>query len=135
MSSEPATPVAKPPGDSGSELIAELLPRLNGDDPRLIAFARSFARRERLEQLDDATVGRLAAQIAGLFRMVDARRGEIGVRAFNPSEPEDGYETHGTVVQANTDDAPFLIDTVSEELRRHGLEVRIVLHPVMGIDR
>jgi glutamate dehydrogenase len=135
VSSEPATPVAKPPGDSGSELIAALLPRLDGDDPRLIAFARSFARRVRLEQLDDTTVGRLAAQITGLFRMVDARRGEIGVRVFNPSEPEDGYETHGTVVQANTDDAPFLIDTVSEELRRHGLEVRIVLHPVMGIER
>ncbi len=135
MSSEPAPPVATSPGDSGAELVAALLKQLNGDDPRLAAFARSFARRVRLDQVDDATVGQLAAQVSGLFGMVDERRGELGVRVLNPSVERDGYGTHGTVIEANTDDAPFLIDTVSEELRRHGLEVRSVVHPVMGIER
>ena len=116
--------------------MAALLARLNGgDDPRLAAFARSFARRVRLEHHDDADVSRLAALIVGLFRLVDERRGELGVRVLNPSQERDGYATHGTIIQANTDDAPFLIDTVSEELRRHGLDVRLVLHPVMGIER
>jgi glutamate dehydrogenase len=116
--------------------MAALLARLNGgDDPRLTAFGRSFARRVRLEHHDDADIDRLASLIVGLFRLVDDRRGELGVRALNPSQDRDGYATDGTIIQANTDDAPFLIDTVSEELRRHGLDVRLVLHPVMGIER
>src|SRR5207253_7099574 len=136
VSSEPAPPVATKPGDSGAEFMAALLARLNGgDDPRLAAFGRSFARRVRLEHHDDADIDRLAALIVGLFRLVDDRRGELGVRALNPSHERDGYATDGTIIQANTDDAPFLIDTVNEELRRHGLDVRLVLHPVMGIER
>ncbi len=125
-----------PPGDSGSEFMAALLARLNGGkDARLAAFARSFARRVSFEHHSDADIDRLAAQIQGLFRLVDGRRGELGVQVLNPTMERDGYTTQGTVIQANTDDAPFLIDTVSEELRRHGLDVRLVLHPVMGIER
>jgi glutamate dehydrogenase len=116
--------------------MAALLARLNGgEDPRLAAFARSFARRVRLDHHEDADIDRLAAQVVGLFRLVDERRGELGVRVLNPSLERDGYTTQGTVIEANTDDAPFLIDSVSEELRRHGLDVRLVLHPVMGIER
>ncbi|MDX6496543.1 MAG: glutamate dehydrogenase, partial [Gaiellales bacterium] len=116
--------------------MAALLARLNGgEDPRLAAFARSFARRVRLDHHEDAGIDRLAAQVVGLFRLVEERRGELGVRVLNPTQERDGYTTQGTVIEANTDDAPFLIDSVSEELRRHGLDVRLVLHPVMGIER
>src|SRR5436190_5803585 len=122
VSSESAPPVATPSGDARSEFMAALLARLNGgDDARLAAFARSFARRVRLEHPDPAEFDRLAALIRGLFDLVDGRRGELGVRVLNPDQERDGYTTSGTVIEANTDDAPFLIDSVSEELRRHGL--------------
>ena len=39
------------------------------------------------------------------------------------------------MVEANTADAPFLIDSVSEALRGRGLDVRHVVHPVMGVER
>ena len=54
---------------------------------------------------------------------------------YNPDFERDGYQTAGTVVEANIEDAPFLIDTVSEELRPHGLQVRSVVHPVLGVER
>ena len=57
------------------------------------------------------------------------------MRAYNPDAERDGWEAAGTVVEANLEDAPFLIDTVSEELRRHGLQVRVVVHPVLGVER
>ena len=39
------------------------------------------------------------------------------------------------MVEANVEDMPFLIDSVTEELRRHGLAVRNVMHPVIGVER
>ena len=39
------------------------------------------------------------------------------------------------MVEANVEDGPFLIDSVTEELRRHGLTVREVVHPVVGVER
>ena len=47
----------------------------------------------------------------------------------------DGYETPGSVVDVNVEDAPFLVDTVTAELHTHGLQVRVVVHPVIGIER
>jgi glutamate dehydrogenase len=135
VSSEAAPPIATSPGDPEADLVQSLLGALDSDDPRLLAFAKSYARRaggERNGKLDPAE---LAAQVRSLFAFVDARRGDIGVRAYNPDPDRDGYTTQGSVIEVNTQDAPFLIDSITEELRSRGLEVRHVLHPVMGIER
>jgi glutamate dehydrogenase len=136
VSSDPVSPVAPPQSDPGSRLASALLERLDGTaDQRLAWFARSYAKRTRPVRVDDASVRTLAALVSGLFRFVDDRRGDIAVRAFNPDPERDGWRAEGTVIQANTADAPFLIDTVTEELRHRGLTVREVVHPVMGIER
>ncbi len=112
-----------------------MLADLDGADERLAAFARSYARRMGIDQLERPAPTALAAQIRSLFAFVDGRRGEIAVRALNPTVAEEGYTAAGTVVEANLPDSPFLIDSVGEELRSRGLEVRAVVHPVMGIER
>jgi len=134
VSSEPAPPGPRPADD----LIAVLNGPSTGaaPDPRLAAFARAYARRADAKRGDAASVERLAAQIRGLFDFVDARPpGQLAVRAYNPDPERDGWQAAGTVVEANLEDAPFLIDTVSEELRRYGLQVRAVVHPVLGVER
>ena len=45
------------------------------------------------------------------------------------------YDTAGSVVETNTDDSPFLVDSVQEELLARGLGVRRLLHPVIGTIR
>ena len=135
VSSEAAPPVATPPGDPDAELITALLAELDVSDGPLATFAKSYAHRVRLDRLEPLDPVELAAQVRGLYGFVDARRGDVGVRAINPTVDRDGYRTPGTVVEANTADAPFLIDSVSEALRGRGLEVRHVVHPVMGVER
>ena len=49
--------------------------------------------------------------------------------------PSDGYTTVGSVVETNSEDSPFLVDSVSEELGARGLEIRLVVHPVIGTER
>src|SRR4029077_12490923 len=41
----------------------------------------------------------------------------------------------GTIVETNTDDSPFLVDSVSEELAARELRVRLLVHPVVGTVR
>ena len=41
----------------------------------------------------------------------------------------------GTVVEVNLEDAPFLLDSVSNEVQAHGLQVVTVVHPVIGVER
>jgi glutamate dehydrogenase len=135
VSSEAVPPVATSPGDPDAELTAAVLADLDGADDRLAAFARSYARRMGIDQVQRPAPAALAGQIRSLFAFVDGRRGEVAVRALNPVRESDGYVAAGTVVEANLPDSPFLIDSVGEELRSHGLDVRLVVHPVMGIER
>jgi glutamate dehydrogenase len=137
VSTDSAPASASTPADPGGQLAAALLDRLDGGaDGPLAALARAYARRASVAGLDEAGLDRLAAQVSSLFRFISARRpGELTVRAFNPSRDRDGWESRGSVVEANVDDGPFLIDSVTEELRRHGLTVREVVHPVVGVER
>jgi glutamate dehydrogenase len=136
VSSEPASPSATAQAERGA-LAAALIERLDGGaGGQLASFARAYARRASLARLDDQGLDRLAAQVSGLFQFVSQRRpGQLAVRAFNPSRDRDGWQSRGSVIEANVEDAPFLIDSLTEELRRHGLSVREVAHPVIGVER
>jgi glutamate dehydrogenase len=124
-----------------SPIVHQALEKVEGNVPpeRVEAvreFARRYTRRLSPEDLAGVTADELLAQVLGAFRLADARGSqEAAIRAFNPTLGEDGYQTLGSVVETNTVDAPFLFDSVNEELRARGLSVRRVIHPVMGIKR
>jgi glutamate dehydrogenase len=71
-----------------------------------------------------------------LFGFVDARGNQPStVRVFAPTVQEHGYTAAGSVLETNTDDSPFLVDSVSEELVARELTFRRLLHPVIGTSR
>ena len=57
------------------------------------------------------------------------------MRAFNPTLSTDGYEPLGSVLETNTDDWPFLVDSVSAALEARGEHVARIVHPIIGISR
>jgi glutamate dehydrogenase len=124
-----------------SPVVQQVLAKVEGTiAPERIEAVREFARRytRRLSSEDLAGVGadELLGQVLGAFQLADARGSqEVAVRAFNPTLGQDGYQTLGSVVETNTEDSPFLFDSVNEELRTRGLSVRRVIHPVMGVKR
>ena len=78
----------------------------------------------------------LFGQVMGLFELADGRGvAPFAVRVFNPTLAGDGYATVGSVVETNSEDMSFLVDSVSEELGARGLEIRLVVHPVIGVER
>ncbi len=130
------------PDSSASSAAGSLVERLlasidaTGDRADILrAFAKAYVHRAPTEVLARYTDQQLIAQISGLLELAEQRDGPVAARAFNPSLDEHGYQTLGSVVETNCEDSPFLVDSLSEELSSHGLEVRSVIHPVVGTKR
>jgi glutamate dehydrogenase len=128
------------PEAAGAEMLARLSMRLDEVAPAdrreaIGAFAAAYTKRLTPDQLADLTPNELAGQILGAFELADGRRGEVAVRAFNPTLSADGYQALGSVVETSTVDSPFLFDSVNEALQARGWSVRRVVHPVIGTVR
>src|SRR5690349_309997 len=113
-------------------LLAEVEERINrengGEREGLLAFARALLRRAPRERLAGVPSDALFEQIASLYRFVDERRDHLDVRVGDSP-------AGGSTLQANLPDAPFLVDTVREAVTADGLTIRLLLHPVLGIER
>ncbi|MFB3738472.1 MAG: NAD-glutamate dehydrogenase [Candidatus Velamenicoccus archaeovorus] len=116
------------------ERVGERAPAARAETVR--AFARAYTRRLPEETLEEVSADELVGQVLGLFQLADGRDADpVAVRAFNPSLARDGYQSLGSVLETNTEDSPFLFDSVNEELRSRGLTFRRVVHPVIGTER
>ena len=67
-----------------------------------------------------------------------ARKREPGrarVRVFNPTLEEHGWQSTHTIVEIVNDDMPFLVDSVTMEVNRHGLTLHLIVHPIIAVVR
>ena len=133
ISTETREHAVAPVRDRLMELIAEQRPK---DAAALREFAAAYLRRLSADAAETMSPEELLAEVAGAFDFA-ATRGErpILVRAFNPSASEHGYVRSGSVLETNTEDLPFLVDSVRAELLARGLGIQRVLHPVVGLER
>ncbi len=137
VSSEPQAHAVAEPDSSDAALVDSLLEELGASRVGLLAeFVRAYVRRVPALLVGELETAELAAHVAGLFAFMNERApGELAVRAYNPATETDGWHSAGSVVEVSVEDSPFLVDTVSTEMHVHGLQVRAVVHPVMGVER
>jgi glutamate dehydrogenase len=57
------------------------------------------------------------------------------IRVFNPSLEEHGWQSTHTIIEIVNDDMPFLVDSVTMEVNRHGLTMHLIIHPIVPVDR
>jgi glutamate dehydrogenase len=69
----------------------------------------------------------------GLARV--RRPGELKVHVYTPSLEEHGWESPHTVVETVIQDMPFLVDSVSMEVNRHGRAIHLVIRPIVRVRR
>jgi glutamate dehydrogenase len=128
------------PSAGSADGIADVVAQLarERDSEMLARFVGAYLRRapsadaEAPEEDPEA----LLAEARGAFALADARGGAVvGVRAFTPRREEHGYDTAGSVLETNTDDLPFLVDSVGAELAARGLRIVRVTHPIVGVRR
>ena len=117
-----------------SELIDARIPRDRAEIVR--AFAKAFTRRLSPADLAQRSPHELFGIVSGAFELTDSRPDdEVAVRVFEPTLSKDGYTAVGTIIEISAPDAPFLLDSVNEELGARELGIRHVIHPVIGTER
>ncbi|MDT0381649.1 NAD-glutamate dehydrogenase [Streptomyces sp. DSM 42041] len=77
----------------------------------------------------------LGAALAHHTLAQDRPQGTANVRVYTPSVDENGWACTHTVVEVVTDDMPFLVDSVTNELSREGRGIHVVVHPQMIVRR
>ena len=61
--------------------------------------------------------------------------GQVRLHVYNPEFEHHGWQSPHTVVEIVSDDMPFIVDSVTMELGRHGYGIDLVIHPVMRVHR
>lgn len=94
-------------------------------------YARAMA--EDLAGFSSKERERIATSI---WHLAQKRKpGAFNLRLFNPSPVTDGWTVDHTVLEIVNGDMPFLVDSVTGELQRRGLNIHLIIHPVFQVCR
>ncbi len=86
-----------------------------------------------LEKQDPET---LSAILTGALKLVHKKDpDEIRVRATNPRYDADGWESSSTALEVTLSDRPFIVDSICHELKRQGLDLAHLIHPIVRVKR
>ena len=99
-------------------------------------FIRQFYANVPISDIAGDSPEELFSAALSLWQFAARRQpGAPKVRVFNPRQDEHGWRSPHTIAEIVNDDMPFLVDSVTAELGRQGLDVHLVVHPVMRVTR
>ena len=61
--------------------------------------------------------------------------GQAIVAFYTPDFDRHGWHSPHTIIDVVTDDMPFLIDSITMAVHRHGLSIHKLMHPLLGTER
>ncbi|MGW2518228.1 NAD-glutamate dehydrogenase [Streptomyces sp. NPDC001617] len=100
----------------------------------------AFLQRYYLHTAPEDLSGRDPVDVFGAalshYRLAENRpQGTANVRVHTPTVEENGWMCSHSVVEVVTDDMPFLVDSVTNELTRQGRGIHVVIHPQITVRR
>ncbi|MEV7959697.1 NAD-glutamate dehydrogenase [Streptomyces sp. NPDC088141] len=100
----------------------------------------SYLQRYYLHTAPEDIAGRDPVDVFGAasshYRLAENRpQGTANVRVHTPTVEENGWTCSHSVVEVVTDDMPFLVDSVTNELSRQGRGIHVVIHPQVVVRR
>jgi glutamate dehydrogenase len=123
------------PGRIAERLAAALARKtVAGEVQQLGPFAAQLLARAQA-YLADVADEEAVQLVASAFRFFQAPGPLPRVRVLTPSYVDEGWDASWTIVETCLTDRPFIVDTVREELRARGHEIRALLHPVLAVTR
>ncbi|MFE2761369.1 NAD-glutamate dehydrogenase [Streptomyces halstedii] len=100
----------------------------------------AYLQRYYLHTAPEDVAGRDPVDVFGAaashYRLAEERpQGTANVRVHTPTVEENGWTCSHSVVEVVTDDMPFLVDSVTNELSRQGRGIHLVIHPQVVVRR
>ena len=118
-------------------LAAEAQKRVPADQAQSVEhFVRRYFAHVAPDDVIYTSVDTLLGGVLSLWEYGAQRTpGKPKVRLFNPMAEENGWGLEHTVIEIINDDMPFLVDSVSAEIRRRDRQIHLLLHPVIRTRR
>ncbi|WP_421707942.1 NAD-glutamate dehydrogenase [Algihabitans sp.] len=99
-------------------------------------FLRLFFAHVPPDDLSDQTPENLAGAARSVWSFAQNRKpGRAKVRVYNATAKTHGWSCPHTIVEIVNDDMPFLVDSVTAAMNRREIEVRLVIHPILPMER
>ncbi|MFF4062383.1 NAD-glutamate dehydrogenase [Streptomyces sp. NPDC001668] len=106
------------------------------DSETVLAFLQRYYLHTAPEDLADRDPIDVYGAALSHFRLGETRpQGTANVRVHTPTVEENGWTCTHSVVEVVTDDMPFLVDSVTNELTRQGRGIHVVIHPQVVVRR
>ncbi|MFG2278226.1 NAD-glutamate dehydrogenase [Streptomyces asoensis] len=106
------------------------------DHDSLLAFLQRYYLHTAPEDLHGRDPVDVFGAALSHYRLAENRpQGTANVRVHTPTVEENGWTCSHSVVEVVTDDMPFLVDSVTNELTRQGRGIHLVIHPQVVVRR
>ncbi|MFJ8820163.1 NAD-glutamate dehydrogenase [Streptomyces sp. NPDC102467] len=106
------------------------------DQETVLAFLQRYYLHTAAEDLTDRDPVDIFGAAYSHYRLAENRpQGTANVRVHTPTVEENGWTCSHSVVEVVTDDMPFLVDSVTNELSRQGRGIHVVIHPQVVVRR
>ncbi|MFE1326572.1 NAD-glutamate dehydrogenase [Streptomyces sp. NPDC058741] len=106
------------------------------DRESLLSFLQRYYLHTAPEDLADRDPVDVFGAAVSHYRLAENRpQGTANVRVHTPTVEENGWTCSHSVVEVVTDDMPFLVDSVTNELTRRGRGIHVVIHPQFVVRR
>ncbi|MEU0087334.1 NAD-glutamate dehydrogenase [Streptomyces sp. NPDC006274] len=100
------------------------------DQGTLLTYLQRYYLHTAPEDLADRDPVDVFGAALSHYRLAENRpQGTANVRVHTPTVEENGWTCSHSVVEVVTDDMPFLVDSVTNELSRQGRGIHVVIHP------
>ncbi|MET9510514.1 NAD-glutamate dehydrogenase [Streptomyces flavidovirens] len=106
------------------------------DRETLLAYLQRYYLHTAPEDLADRDPVDVFGAALSHYRLAENRpQGTANVRVHTPTVEENGWTCSHSVVEVVTDDMPFLVDSVTNELSRQNRGIHVVIHPQVTVRR
>ncbi|WP_405480726.1 NAD-glutamate dehydrogenase [Streptomyces sp. NBC_00009] len=106
------------------------------DPESVLAFLQRYYLHTAPEDLADRDPVDVFGAAVSHYRLAEVRpQGTANVKVHTPTVEENGWTCSHSVVEVVTDDMPFLVDSVTNELSRQGRGIHVVIHPQVTVRR
>ncbi|MEV6182610.1 NAD-glutamate dehydrogenase [Streptomyces sp. NPDC052015] len=106
------------------------------DHEAVLSFLQRYYLHTAPEDMTDRDPVDIFGAAFSHYRLAENRpQGTANVRVHTPTVEENGWTCSHSVVEVVTDDMPFLVDSVTNELSRQGRGIHLVVHPQVVVRR
>ena len=119
------------------EMIGPVLEAIPADQRKIAEpLMRECFEDLSLDDLRQTDLRRFSGVLGSLLQLIAKRDGEATeIRIWNPADEGASWAEDHTVIEILTTDMPFLVDSVTAELRGRDLTIHLVLHPQLAARR